>query len=143
MSTGSRHGARRAAVQAIYQWEMTASAPAGFADHDLLEHEGKDIDASLFEEFVREVPRRVTELDTALAPQLDRPIEEVDPVERAILRISAYELMFHLQTPYKVILNEAIELAKVFGAEHGHRYVNAVLDKLAASTRRDEAGAAD
>lgn len=143
MSTGSRHGARRAAVQAIYQWEMTANAPAGFADHDLLEHEGGDIDASLFEEFVREVPRRVTELDAALAPQLDRPIEEVDPVERAILRISAYELMFHLQTPYKVILNEAIELAKLFGAEHGHRYVNAVLDKLAASTRRDEAGAAD
>jgi N utilization substance protein B len=139
VNNGSRHGARRAAVQAIYQWEMTADVPQRFEDHDELDQERGQIDVVLFDELVREIPRRVQQIDEALAPQMDRPIEEVDPVERAILRIGAYELLFHLQTPYKVILDEAVELAKVFGAEHGHRYVNAVLDKLSAEVRRDEA----
>ncbi len=142
MGSGSRHGARRAAVQAIYQWEMTAEAPARFEDYDQLEHEGGDIDVVLFDEFVREVPRRVQQLDEVLASHLDRPIDEVDPVERAILHVGAYELLFHPQTPYKVVLNEAVELAKLFGAEHGHRYVNAVLDKLAADVRSHEPRAA-
>lgn len=138
MNSGSRHGARRAAVQAIYQWEMTADAPQRFEDHDDLDQERGHIDVVLFDELVREIPRRVEQIDQALSPQMDRPIDEVDPVERAILRIGAYELLFHLQTPYRVVLDEAVELAKVFGAEHGHRYVNAVLDKLAVEARRDE-----
>jgi N utilization substance protein B len=86
------------------------------------------------------VPLHQHELDDHLAPNLDRSIAEVDPVERAILRMGAYELEFRLEIPYKVVINEAVELAKTFGAESGHKYVNAVLDKVAAKLRAAEVG---
>lgn len=138
MSEGSRHKARRAAVQAIYQWEMTQDAPAHIEDHYLGDHEMSDVDVDYFHYLIREVPLHVHELDDHLIPHLDRGIEEVDPVERAILRIGAYEFEFHPEIPYKVIINEAIELSKVFGAEHGHKYVNAILDKVADELRATE-----
>jgi N utilization substance protein B len=78
------------------------------------------------------------ELDDQLIPHLDRELEDVDPVERAILRIGAYELEFRTEIPYKVVLNETVKLAKTFGAEHGHKYVNAVLDKVASKLRAGE-----
>jgi N utilization substance protein B len=77
------------------------------------------------------VPARLDELDRTLAEFLDRPVEEVDLVERALLRLGAYELVAHPEVPYKVVINEAVELAKTFGAEQSHRYVNGVLDKVA------------
>lgn len=77
----------------------------------------------------------MTEIDTALDPLLDRPLIQVDPVECAILRIGAYELMQRPDIPYRIVLNEAVELAKVFGAEQGHRFINGVLDKLARGAR--------
>lgn len=138
MSKGSRHKARLAAVQAIYQWEMTQEAPASIEDHYLGDHEMGEIDVDYFHYLVREVPLRVHELDDHIIPHLDRGIEEVDPVERAILRIGAYEFEFHPEVPYKVIINEAVELSKVFGAEHGHKYVNAILDKVAVDLRAAE-----
>ncbi len=138
MSKGSRHKARLAAVQAIYQWEMTQEAPARIEDHYLGDHEMSEIDVDYFHYLVQEVPLRVHELDDHIIPHLDRGIEEVDPVERAILRIGAYEFEFHPEVPYKVIINEAVELSKVFGAEHGHKYVNAILDKVAADLRAAE-----
>jgi N utilization substance protein B len=138
MAGSSRHRARRAAVQAIYQWELTDQAPSKIEDHFLLDHDMGDVDVDYFHELVREVPIHVHELDDHLIPHLDRGIEDVDPVERAILRIGAYELEFHPETPYRVIINEAIELAKVFGAEHGHKYVNAILDKAAVLMRPHE-----
>lgn len=141
MNKGGRHEARRAAVQAIYQWEMTHDAPARIEDHYLIQHEMDDIDVEYFHYLVREVPLHVHELDDHIVPHLDRSIDEVDPVERAILRIGAYEFEFHPEIPYKVILNEAVELSKVFGAEHGHKYVNAILDKVAAKLRAAEIGA--
>ncbi len=87
---------------------------------------------------MREIPLHLHELDDHLNPHLDRAINEIDPVERAILRIGAFEFEFHPEIPYKVVLNEAVELAKTFGAEHGHRFVNAVLDKVAVKLRADE-----
>jgi N utilization substance protein B len=81
------------------------------------------------------VPTRLSELDAALGPNLDRDIARVDPVERAILRLGAYELIAHPETPYRVVINEMVELAKTFGAEQGHRYINGVLDKLARQLR--------
>ncbi|MGH8027383.1 MAG: transcription antitermination factor NusB, partial [Pseudoxanthomonas sp.] len=81
-------------------------------------------------------------LDEALVGYLDRPVEEVDPIERAVLRLSAYELIHRLDVPYRVVLNEAIEIAKRFGSEHGHTYVNGVLDKAAADWRTTEFSAA-
>ena len=78
------------------------------------------------------------ELDDHLLPFLDRPINEVDPVERAVLRLAAYELQFCLDVPYRVVINESIELAKRFGAEHGHKYVNGVVDQIAQKLRAVE-----
>jgi len=137
-STGSRHRAREAAVQALYQWQLTNNPPAEIEDHFILDHDMNEIDMDYFHYLVREIPSRMHELDDHLEPYLDRPIADVDPVERAILRIGTYEFEFHPEVPYRVVLNEAVELAKTFGAEHGHRYVNAVLDKVANDLRKDE-----
>ena len=141
MSGGSRHKAREAAVQALYQWQLTQEAPEAIEDHFMLDHEMSEVDVEYFDYLVREVPLHVHELDDHLIPHLDRPIDDVDPVERAILRIGAYELEFHPEVPYKVVLNEAVELSKTFGAEHGHKFVNAVLDLVADKLRATEKGA--
>jgi N utilization substance protein B len=138
--SGSRNRARQAAVQALYQWQLTQQPPDEIETHFINDHELKGVDLEYFHRLVREVPLHLHELDDHLIPHLDRDIEEVDPVERAILRIGAFELEFHLEIPYKVVLNEAVELAKTFGAEHGHKYINAVLDKVAIHLRASEIG---
>ncbi len=130
--------ARQAAVQALYQWQLTSQAPGDIEQHFISDHDLRGIDVEYFHELVREVPLHLHELDDHLAPSLDRGIDEVDPVERAILRLGAYELEFRIEVPYKVVINEAVELAKTFGAEHGHKYVNAVLDKVALKLRAAE-----
>ena len=132
--------ARQAAVQALYQWQLTGQTPEDIETHFISDHELKDVDVEYFHRLLREVPLRLHELDDHLTPYLDRGIEEVDPVERAILRLGAFELEFCLEIPYKVVINEAVELAKTFGAEHGHKYVNAVLDKVAGKLRKTESG---
>ncbi len=142
MKKGSRHKAREAAVQALYQWQLTQQAPDQIENHFILDHEMNGVDLEYFHHLVREVPRHLHELDDHIAPHLDRELGEVDPVERAILRLGAYEFEFQPEIPYKVILNEAVELAKTFGAEHGHKYVNAILDKVAAELRAKEVAAA-
>lgn len=138
MARGSRHKARQAAVQALYQWQLTQQPPGEVEDHFSLEHELDGVDMEYFHHLVSEIPLHRHELDDHLIPLLDRELEEVDPVERAILRIGTYEFEFHPEIPYKVVLDEAVELAKTFGAEHGHKYVNAVLDKLALKLRAAE-----
>ena len=130
--------ARRAAVQALYQWQLTHQAPQDIETHYSLDHELEGIDVAYFHELVSQIPLHQHELDDQLIPHLDRELEDVDPVERAILRIGAYELEFRAEIPYKVVLNETVKLAKTFGAEHGHRYVNAVLDKVASTLRARE-----
>lgn len=137
-SRGSRHKARRSAVQALYQWQLTQQEPTEIESHFLLDHEMNGIDVEYFHHLVREIPLHRHELDDHIIPHLDRELMEVDPVERAILRIGTYELEFHPEIPYRVVLNEAVELAKVFGAEHGHKYVNAILDKVAFELRAQE-----
>jgi N utilization substance protein B len=142
-SGGSRHKARRSAVQALYQWQLTQQEPTEIESHFVLDHEMHGVDLEYFHSLIREIPLHLHELDDHLIPHLDRELMEVDPVERAILRIGAYELEFRLEIPYRVILDEAIELAKVFGAEHGHKYVNAILDKVASGLRAEERAARD
>jgi transcription antitermination protein NusB len=137
-SKGSRHKARRSAVQALYQWQVTKQAPGEIDRQFMAEQPMDGVDISYFHHLVREVPSHQDALDARLAPHLDRALAEVDPVERAILRIGAFELEFHPEIPYRVVLNEAVELAKTFGAEHGHKYVNAVLDRLATALRTAE-----
>ena len=140
MSKPSRHLSRQAAVQALYQWQLTGQPPGDIEAHFINDHDLKGVDVEYFHELVREVPLHQHELDDHLVPNLDRGIAEVDPVERAILRMGAYELEFRLEIPYKVVINEAVELAKTFGAEHGHKYVNAILDKVALKLRAAEIG---
>lgn len=142
MTQGSRHLARQAAVQALYQWQLTEQPPEDIEDHFILDHEMSKVDMGYFDQLVRQVPLHIHELDDHLIPYIDREISEIDPVERAILRVGAYELEFHPEVPYKVVINEAVELAKTFGAEHGHKYVNGVLDKVAAKLRAVEINAA-
>lgn len=138
MKKGSRHKARQAAVQALYQWQLTQQAPEQIESHFILDHEMDDVDLEYFHHLVREIPKHRHKLDDYIAPYLDRALAEVDPVERAILRLGAFEFEFHPEIPYKVILNEAVELAKTFGAEHGHKYVNAILDRVAQALRAQE-----
>lgn len=137
---GSRHKARRAAVQALYQWQLTQQEPGEIEDHFILDHEMSDVDIDYFHLLIREIPLHRHELDDHIIPNLDRDLSEVDPVELACLRIGAYELEFCLEIPYRVILNEAVELSKTFGAEHGYKYVNAILDRVASTLRAQEIG---
>ena len=104
----------------------------------LAEQDPAQTDVAYFSELVQCIPVRVAELDARLTPYLDRPVAELDPVELAILRIGVCELAHHPEIPFRVIINEAVELAKVFGAEQSHRYINGVLDKVARDLRRAE-----
>ena len=122
-------------MQALYQWELTGQQAAEIQDHFLRDERAQPLDEEYFRELVREVPERHEALREALQPALDRPIENVDPVERAVLLLAAYELLYRPEVPTRVVLNEAVELAKHFGAEHGYKFVNGVLDKLAARAR--------
>ncbi|MDO8846171.1 transcription antitermination factor NusB [Methylicorpusculum sp.] len=134
----ARTNARKSAVQALYQWQMTGQ---NLSQIELQFHEDdrlKDAQKSYFHELFHGVPAQLDKIDEALAPFVDRPIEKIDPVERAILRIGVYELLLRLDMPYKVVINESINLAKCFGAEGSHRYVNGILDKVAQQQRTAE-----
>jgi N utilization substance protein B len=98
-------------------------------------------DLEYFEDLLHGVEQHVDELDVALKPYVDREVAQIDPIERAALRLAAYELKYRLDVPYRVVINEAIEVTKRFGADHGHSYVNGVLDKLAGELRAAEKGA--
>lgn len=134
----TRSNARRCAMQALYQWHMTNQDVEEVVEQYRTEHDLAKVDIAYFEELLRQTVARVNELDGYIAPVLDRPVREVDPVEMAILRLSTYELVGHLDVPYRVVINEAVELAKTFGAANGHKYVNGILDKLATSLRAQE-----
>jgi N utilization substance protein B len=138
----ARSRSRRRALQAIYAWQLSGAGERDLIAQFAHEQAHEVADLEYFEDLVRGVLRHVAELDQALAGHLDRSVEEVDPIERAALRIAAYELVHRPDVPYRVVLNEAIDSTKRFGSEHGHTYVNGVLDKAAASLRSVEAQAA-
>ena len=133
-----RSRARRAALQAIYQWQMTAEVLDTIAAQFRDDASWQRIDDAYFCALLHGVPERVEELDRHLAPLLDRPIAQVDAIERAILRMGVYELAHRDDIPWRVVINECVELAREFGAEQSHRYVNGILDNLARRIR-DEA----
>jgi len=128
-------------VQAIYQWQMTDGDINAIEEQFLSEHDTDGMDLDYFHELLHEIPLHLHELEDHFLTILDRPVIEVDPVERAILRIGAYELEFRTDIPYKVVINEAVELAKVFGAEDGYKYINGILDKVAGKLRTGETAA--
>ena len=135
---GKRAWARRCAAQALYQWQLTDQEPSRIAAQFLADQDLGKADPDYFRELLLQIPARVAEIDAVLTPYLDRPITQIDPVECAILRIGGYELLAHPDLSSRIILNEAVELAKVFGAEQGHRFVNGVLDKVARTVRSAE-----
>ncbi len=125
-------------MQAVYAWQMSGNRIESIIEQFRHEQDMQIADLPYFEELVRGVARLHGEFDAALAPLLDREVERVDPIERAALRIAAFELRERIDVPYRVVINEAVEATKRFGAEHGHTYVNGVLDKLAAQWRSAE-----
>jgi transcription antitermination protein NusB len=134
----ARTNARKAAVQALYQWQMTGQSLVEIERQFVEEERLKDVQKSYFTELFHGVPKNLGDIDEALNEFVDRPVDMVDPVERAILRIGAYELLHRLDMPYRVILNEGINLAKYFGADGSHKYVNGILDKIAQKIRAVE-----
>ena len=138
----TRARARRRALQAIYTWQISGGLVEQVIAQFAHEQAHEIADLEYFDDLVRGVVKHRASLDEALVGYLDRTVEEVDPIERAVLRLSAYELIHRLDVPYRVVLNEAIEIAKRFGSEHGHTYVNGVLDKAAAVWRPAEFSAA-
>lgn len=133
-----RARARRRALQAVYAWQMSGGFANDVISQFAHEQAHEIADLEYFEDLVRGVLQHRAALDEALAGYLDRTVEEVDPIERAVLRLSAYELQHRIDVPYRVVLNEAIEIAKRFGSEHGHTYVNGVLDRAALEWRPAE-----
>ena len=133
-----RKRARRRAVQAIYAWQISGNDMASVLRDFAHEQDMEQADLDYFNALTRGVVEQCEALDAALAPLLDREVGQVDPIERAILRMAAFELRNRPDVPYRVSLNEAIDLAKRFGSDQGHTYVNGVLDQAAKAWRADE-----
>jgi N utilization substance protein B len=137
----SRRRAREFALQALYQWLVNESAAETLLAQLKEQKEFPKADQALAEALLRGAISNAEALRQLVTPHLDRTMKELSPVEHALLLLSTFELRDHADTPYRVIINEAIELAKSFGGTDGHKYVNGVLDKLAAELRPNEIGA--
>ena len=135
---GARRKARHYGMQALYQWHMTRDAVSEIELQFLADYDFSKVDVEYFHDIIHHVPANLDELEDAFKPCLDRDIAELDPIELALLRLGSYELVKRIDIPYKVAINEAVSLAKKFGATDGHKYINAVLDKLAQSVRQIE-----
>jgi len=135
ISSSARRRARRCAVQALYQWQVSGNDLNDIETQFRAVPDNQKADFDYFHELLHQVPAHAGELDLVLTPYLDRPIPELDPVERAILRLCAYELTHCLDVPYRVVINEGVDLAKMYGADQSHKYINGVLDKLARELR--------
>ena len=133
--SSNRHNARRAAVQALYQWDLTQQKAQDIESSFMKIHDMMNVDRKYLTEILTRVPDVEEELEQAITPFIGRDFSSLDPVERAILRLGAYELTFREDVPTKVVLNEMIELAKVFGADHSYKFINGVMDKLAKNLR--------
>ncbi|WP_430460216.1 transcription antitermination factor NusB [Thalassolituus sp. LLYu03] len=134
-SPAARRKARHFAVQALYQWHMAGAALAQIEAEFRTDNDMSKVDVEYFHDILHGVPREKSLLDGKIQPLLDRRMDEMTPVELAIVRLGAYEMVHRIDVPYKVVINEAIELAKTFGATDGHKFINGVLDKLAQRER--------
>lgn len=137
-----RHRAREFALQGLYQWLLNSEDAGAIDAHVRQAHGFEKADAAHFDVLLHGIIKQADELRAAIAPLIDRPMDQLSPIEHAALLIGAFELKNHLEIPYKVVINEAVELTKSFGGIDGHKYVNGVLDKLATSMRSVETGAA-
>ncbi|MNR77838.1 hypothetical protein D3C72_85210 [compost metagenome] len=136
-----RHRAREFALQGLYQWLLNNEDVRVIETHIRQAHGFDKADAEHFDALIYGTVKQVVELRAGLAPLIDREISALSPVEHAALLIGAFELKNHIEIPYKVVINEAVELTKSFGGIDGHKYVNGVLDKFAISAREVEINA--
>ncbi|CAL7961771.1 transcription antitermination protein NusB [Gammaproteobacteria bacterium] len=135
MKPHARHKARALALQAIFQWQYAANSVGDVETQYLAELNPKKVDAEYFSDLLRSTIKNIEAIDAIITPALDRKMKELNQVECAVLRLAVYELLYRLDVPYKVIINEALELEKKFGTVEGYKYVNGVLDKIAHSSR--------
>jgi N utilization substance protein B len=136
-----RHRAREFALQGLYQWLLNNEPAATVAKHIRSAHGFDKADGEYFTELLNGTIAQSVELRETLTPTVDRPISELSPIEHAVLLLGAWELKNKIEIPYRVVINEAVELAKSFGGIDGHKYVNGVLDRMAGKLRPDEAAA--
>jgi N utilization substance protein B len=137
-----RRKARHYGMQALYQWHMAGASVSDIEAEFRADYDFKHVDLAYFQDLLHGIPGCVDELDDALAPMLDRKVDDLDPIERTLLRMGMYELTRRIDVPYKVVINEEVALAKKFGATDSHKYVNGVLDKAARQLRKVEIDAA-
>ncbi|WGE32229.1 transcription antitermination factor NusB [Actinobacillus genomosp. 2] len=136
MKVSPRRRARECAVQALYSWYVSQNSVEEVELSFVTDQDMNGVDLPYFRKLLRGTVLYVEAIDSELRPFLDRAEDEVDPIERTILRLSAYELKYELDVPYKVVINEGIEVAKVFGSDDSHKYINGILDKLAPALGR-------
>ena len=138
----ARSKARHYAMQALYQWQMTKNPISSILDEFHADNDMDPVDVPYFHEIVQGVPQQVTTLETDFLPFVnDMGLEQIDPITLAILRMSCFELRHRLDVPYRVVINESLNLAKKFGATDSYKFINGVLDKVAMRLRSAEAQA--
>lgn len=139
ISPAARSKARHYGMQALYQWQMTQKALNVIEAEFHSDNDMSKVDTEYFSEIVHEVPKNLSVLETDFLPYVnDLTLEQIDPITLALLRLSTYELRFRIDVPYRVVINEALNLAKKFGATDSHKFVNGVLDKVVARVREAE-----
>lgn len=137
-SAHARTRARRLAMQALYQWDLSGADMTEIQQQFAEQEDFSRADAGYFTGLLNAVVAHVAEIDNTISEDIDRPVAQLDPVEHAILRLATYELLLRPDVPYRVVIDEAVSLAKKFGAEQGHTFVNGVLDMIAHRHRPDE-----
>jgi len=138
LKVSARRKARELAMQGIYSWQMSGNNVEKIELSIATSNDMQKVDMTFFQDILRNVMVKTADIDKAIKPYLGRLPEEIDPVEKAILRAATFELVHRMDVPYKVVINEAIELAKSFGAADSHKFVNGVLDKAVKTLRKDE-----
>ncbi len=133
-----RHRARELAMQGVYEWRLSGKSPSLIEKATVAEKSLGRYDIEFFSQLLKGAIAQQEALSALIAPNLDRKLDELSPVEYSVLLLGAYELSHHPEVPYRVVINEAVELAKTFGGSDGHKFVNGVLDKLAAQVRTAE-----
>lgn len=137
-SYAMKRKARRFAVQGIYEWQLSGNLPHEIEARTRADNAMHKVDLNYYHELLSRVIADHAALDQLMIHILDRDTKQLDPIELAILRLSTYEMRDHLEIPYRVVIDEAIELAKHFGGTDSHKYINGVLDKMASQLRADE-----
>ncbi len=133
-----RRRARRRALQAVYAWQLSGRPMAEIIEQFDEERDRELADQEYFEDLLRGIDKNLKDIDACLLEVVDRPVEQIDQIERGVLRLAGYELLKRIDVPYRVVIDEAIALVRHFGSDQGHNYINGVLDALAKSARQVE-----